>query len=132
MTKISNNILNFLVGKYIRTSFLIRKTETAIAALKAETAIAALKAIDTSRKLSILFSLWIFLLTIIAVGLIMIPISICLFSDWETNVKLIVALSFGFVYIVAPALLLIALMSEKRWLRIFHADKLVQNITTKS
>lgn len=115
-------LLFALAGKYV---------QTAIDVVKVELAIAAVKAIGGARKLFMLLSVWIFLLTLIAVGLAMIPVALCVFAPWTPETKLIVALTFALIYIVVPVALLSSLMSERRWMKIFHADQLVQNIMRK-
>ncbi len=105
--------------------------KTAIDVVKVEIAIRVVKAIGGARKLFMLLSVWIFLLTLVAVGLAMIPVSLCVFMPWAPETKLIVALIFALIYIAVPIFLLMTLMSERRWMKIFRADELVQNIISK-
>lgn len=112
-------ILFALAGKYVKT---------AIDVVKVEIAIAIVKAIGGTRKVFMLLSVWIFLLTLIAVGLAMIPVALCVFTSWAPETKLMVALIFAFIYIAAPLVLLMSLMSERRWMKIFRADELVAKI----
>jgi hypothetical protein len=115
-------LLFALAGKYL---------QTAIDVVKVEIAIRVVKAIGGARKLFMLLSVWIFLLTLIAVGLAMIPVALCVFMPWAPETKLIVALIFALIYIAVPVFLLLTLMSERRWLKMFHADELIQNIIRK-
>lgn len=108
-----------LAGKYVKTAFDV---------VKVEIAIAIVKAIGGTRKVFILLSIWIFLLTLIAVGLAMIPVALCVFTAWAPETKLMVALIFAFIYIAVPLLLLMSLMSEHRWMKIFRADELVAKV----
>ena len=78
-----------------------------------------------------LLSVWIFLLTLIAVGLAMIPVALCVFTSWEPSTKLMVALIFAFIYIAVPLILLLSLMSERRWMRIFRANELIERVVRK-
>lgn len=110
-------------GRYARRVF-----DTSFSLLRVELAAAALKAVDAVRKVYILFSIWIFLLTLIAAGLAMIPISICLFAPWSPATKLLVMLIFAVVYIAAPAALLMSFMSEKRWMKMTNGRQMVQKI----
>ncbi len=112
-------ILFALAGKYL---------QTAIDVVKVEFAIAVIKAIGGARRLFMLLSVWIFLLTLVAVGLAMIPVALCVFMPWEPTTKLIIALLFALIYIAVPVFLLMTLMSERRWMKIFHADELVQKV----
>lgn len=112
-------ILFALAGRYV---------QTAIDVVKVEVAIAIIKAIGGARRLFMLLSVWIFLLTLVAVGLAMIPVALCVFTPWEPTTKLIVALMFALIYIGVPVILLLNLMSERRWMEIFHANDLVQKV----
>lgn len=115
-------LLFALVGRYVKT---------AIEIVKVEVAIALIKAIASTRQVLMLLSVWIFLLTLIAVGLAMIPVALCVFTSWAPGTKLLVALGFAVIYIAVPLALLSSLMSERRWMKLFQADELVEKIVRK-
>lgn len=122
MIGLIKGLLIALAGKYIKT---------AIDVVKVEIAIAIVNAIGGARKVFMLLSVWIFLLTLIAVGLAMIPVALCVFTSWEPSTKLMVALIFAFIYIAVPLILLLSLMSERRWMRIFRANELIERVMRK-
>jgi len=87
-----------------------------------------LKAIRTARSALIRLGALMFCLAIIAGGAVLMPLALCLFMPWQPQTKALVAGAFSVVYIVAPLIAAIALMSEKRWMRIMHADALVNKV----
>jgi hypothetical protein len=87
-----------------------------------------LEAIRTVRRALIDLGAFMFCLAIIAGGAVLMPLALCLFMPWQPQTKALVACAFGVVYIVAPLIVAIALMSEKRWMRITHADTMVNNV----
>ena len=110
-------ILFALAGRYV---------QTAIDVVKVEVAIAIIKAIGGARKLFMLLSVWIFLLTLVAVGLAMIPVALCVFMPWEPTTKAIAGISLGAIYLLAPVIVLNILLSEKRWMRMTGATALLR------
>ncbi len=89
---------------------------------KAELVIALIRALGGLRKLIVLMSLWVFLLMLMAGGLVIVPVALCIYMPWGPETKLIVLLSFAAVYIGVPLIALMSVLSERRWLKLFKVD----------
>ena len=61
----------------------------------------------------------------------MIPLALCFFMPWAPETRAIVAISFGAAYVLIPLVVVIALFSEKRWMKASKADKLVKEALTR-
>lgn len=108
-----------------------KSIQTAIDIAKAELVIALVRALGGLRKLIILLSLWLFLLVLLVGGLVMIPVALCVYMPWAPETKLIVLLAFAVVYIGVPLIALMAVLSERRWLKLFKVDELVAKVIRK-
>ncbi len=115
-------LLFSLAGKYI---------QTAIDVVKVEVAMAIIRALGGIRKLLILLSLWAFLLVLIGAGLIIVPVALTSYMPWAPETKLIVLLAVALIYISVPLIILISILSEKRFLKLFKVDELVARIVRK-
>jgi hypothetical protein len=98
---------------------------------KAELVIALIRALGGLRKLIVLTSLWVFLLMLMAGGLVIVPVALCVYMPWGSETKLIVLLSFAAVYIGVPLIALMSVLSERRWLKLFKVDELVAKVVRK-
>ncbi len=98
---------------------------------KAELVIALIRALGGLRKLIVLLSLWVFLLMLLAGGLVIVPVALCVYMPWTPDTKLIVLLSFAAVYIGVPLIALMSILSERRWLKLFKVDELVAKVVRK-
>ncbi len=105
--------------------FLGTAFEASADAIKLKLAISYLKMAKGSRIVMIQMAFIIFCLVLLAVGLVIIPVALCLFMPWSTNVKAIVAISFGVLYTIFPLIALMVAFSEKRWLRTLSVDRLL-------
>lgn len=95
---------------------------------------AALADIETVKSLRQgLFALCGLLLVavITGAGVVLIPVALCLFMPWEPSTRLWVAMVFAIVYLAVPVILASMLLSERRWMRIFHVDDLIREISAK-
>jgi hypothetical protein len=90
-----------------------------------------LEMIQTARKSVIILGALIFCFVIMAGGAVLIPLALCLFMPWQPQTKALVACAFGAVYLLVPLIVAIVLMSEKRWMRITRADKLMKDVLIK-
>jgi hypothetical protein len=64
-------------------------------------------------------------------GAVLMPLALCLFMPWQPQTKALVACAFGAVYLLAPLIVAIVLMSEKRWMRMTRAGKLMKHVLSK-
>lgn len=114
--------------KGLVSSIIGRSFGAALDIVKVELAITAIKLLGGIRRFVIMTMLGFFMLMLIAVGMIMIPVALCVYMPWSPETKLLVVLLFAIVYIAVPAFILMSLMAEKRWMRASGASKLVAKI----
>jgi hypothetical protein len=101
--------------------------EASVSLLKIHSAIAYLNLIKGMRRMTVLVCLLVVFVVILACGLLMIPIALCLFMPWSPETKALVAAAFGAGYIVIPLIVVIALFSGKRWMKAARADRLIED-----
>jgi hypothetical protein len=102
------------------------KIDASVALFKIQAAIVYLNFIKGARRLTMLFCLLVLCVVILACGFLLIPVALCLFMPWAPETKAIVAASFGAAYIIIPLIVVMALFSEKRWMKASKADKLLK------
>ena len=117
-----SSIFKELVRSYIGSLFDL---------VKIRAAVGYVNGIKVTRRLFMLWCALVFCLVLLAIGLALIPIALCLFMPWSAETKAIVAIAFALVYIIVPLILLIVVFSQKRWMRIFKANELVSSILDK-
>ena len=98
---------------------------------KIRMAVCYVNCVKVTRHLFMLWCALVFCLVLLAIGLALIPIALCLYMPWSFDTKAIVAISFAFVYIIVPLVILILVFSQKRWMRISKANDLVGSILDK-
>ena len=72
--------------------------------------------------------LLIFVITAIGAGLVLIPLSLLLFMPWEPASKAIIGVIVGAIYLLVPAVALVSLLSEKRWMRLTGAKDILRKL----
>ncbi len=87
--------------------------------------------IKGARRTAMLACILVLSIVILACGFLLIPVGLCLFMPWAPATKAIVAVSFGAAYIIIPLIVVMALLSEKRWLKMSSADKLMKSALRK-
>jgi hypothetical protein len=97
--------------------------------IKVQLAIGFLEGIRAARRILLLLVLLVFVITLIGGGLVLIPLSLLLFMDWAPHTKAIVGMVVGLLYLVVPAVALLPLLSEKRWMRVTSASKVLRQLT---
>ncbi len=105
------------------------KPRTRLALMRA--ALADIETVKTVRQGLFAVCGLVIVAVITAAGAVMIPIALCLFMPWEQGTRLWVALIFAAVYLTIPVILASMFLSERRWMRIFHVDELVREISAK-
>jgi hypothetical protein len=98
---------------------------------KIRAAIAYLNLIKGARRMTMMAGLLVLCAVILACGFLLIPVGLCLFMAWAPESKAIVAVSIGAGYIIVPLIAGIALFSEKRWMKMSSADKLLKSALKK-
>jgi hypothetical protein len=96
--------------------------------LKLRAAIYYLEGVKTAHRILILICLLVFVITLIGAGLVIIPLALLLFMPWGPTTKAIVGIVVGAVYLLVPAIALITLLSEKRWMRLTGATDVLRKL----
>jgi uncharacterized SAM-binding protein YcdF (DUF218 family) len=102
--------------------------DSALELFKVEAVICYLNGINAARQVTMRLFFRLFCLVLMAVGLGLIPLGLCLFMPWAPQTKAIVVLAFGAVYIVVPLILILTGFSQKRWMKTSGAKDLVENV----
>ncbi len=66
---------------------------------------------------------------VLFLGLILIHVALFICLPWEIEVKLLVMALLGLIYIAAAVAIMVALLSEKRWMRHSGATRAVEEAT---
>ena len=122
--------MNKLIGPILRMAFNAL-VEPCLRRAKIRAVIYYLEMIQAARKSVIILGALIFCFVIMAVGAVLIPLALCLFMPWQPQTKALVACTFGAVYLLAPLIVAIVLMSEKRWMRMTRAGMLMKDVIGK-
>ena len=102
--------------------------EPSLKILKLRAAIYYLEGVKGARRILILICLLVFVITLIGAGLVMIPLALLLFMPWEPTTKAVVGIVIGAIYLLVPAVALISLLSEKRWMRLTGATDVLRKL----
>jgi hypothetical protein len=94
--------------------------------LKVQAAILYVNLIKSTRRMAMLLCLLVLCAIVIACGFLLIPVALCLFMPWGNETKALVAASFGAAYVVIPLIVAVSLFSQKRWMRVSRAGKLLR------
>ncbi len=119
MIEMISSFLKKLVKSYL---------DSALELFKIEAVTCYLNGIKAVRQLTMLWFLRLFCLILMAVGLGLVPIVLCLFMPWALQTKAIVALAFAAVYIIVPLVLILTGFSQKRWMKASGANEMVENV----
>ena len=113
-----------MIFDWIKSAYL----EPSLRLLKLRAAICYLEGIKGARRILILVCLLVFVITLICGGLVLVPVSMLLFMSWEPGTKALVGIVIGVVHLLVPAIVLIFLLSEKRWMRITGATEVLRKL----
>ncbi len=119
-------INSFIQGllKWLRSTYL----EPSLRMLKLRSAIYYLEGVKGAHRILILICMLVFVITLIGAGLIVIPVALLLFMPWEPTTKAVVGIIIGSIYLLVPAVALISLLSEKRWMRLTGATDILRKL----
>ena len=98
----------------------------AFASLKIRAAVLYVNVIKKTRLVALLACLLILCVVVLACGFLLIPIALCLFMLWAPETRAIVAISFGAAYILIPVIVVLTLLSKRRWMKMSHAAQLLK------
>jgi hypothetical protein len=96
--------------------------------LKLRAAIYYLEGVKGARRILILVCLLVFVITLIGAGLVIVPLALLLFMPWDPATKAVVGIVVGAIYLLVPAVALISLLSEKRWMRLTGATEVLRKL----
>ncbi len=120
MQKFVKQLLRILIGRYV---------DTQLDLIKIEAATQYVKSVDHIRRIIIVLAVRLFLIVILAGGLILLPLALCFFMPWTDQTRAIVAICFAAAYIVIPLIALKIAHSERLWMRLSRANELVRKVT---
>jgi hypothetical protein len=109
---------------WLRSTYL----EPSLKVFKLRAAIYYLEGVKGAHRILILICLLVFVITLIGAGLVMIPLALLLFMPWEPTTKAVVGIIIGAIYLLVPAVALILLLSEKRWMRLTGATDVLRKL----
>jgi hypothetical protein len=67
-------------------------------------------------------------LVFLFVGLILLHVSLFLYSPWSMGTKMVVGLSCSLVYLLATLVMFSQIFASDKWLRIFHAETIMDHL----
>ena len=102
--------------------------EPSLRLLKLRAAIYYLEGVKGAHRILILICLLVFVITLLGAGLVMVPLALLLFMPWDPTTKAVVGITIGAIYLIVPAVALISLLSEKRWMRITGATDVLRKL----
>jgi hypothetical protein len=109
---------------WLRLTYL----EPSLKLLKIRAAILYLEGVKGAHRILIAACLIVFVITLIGAGLVLVPLALLMFMPWEPTTRAIVGIVIGAIYLIVPALTLISLLSEKRWMRLTGATDILRKI----
>jgi hypothetical protein len=109
---------------WLRSAYL----EPSLKILKLRAAIYYLEGVKGAHRILILICLLVFVITLVGAGLVMVPLALLLFMPWEPTTKAVVGIIIGALYLLVPAVALISLLSEKRWMRLTGATDVLRKL----
>ncbi|MBI5868138.1 MAG: hypothetical protein HZB43_07625 [candidate division Zixibacteria bacterium] len=122
--------MNKLLSLVLRMAFKAL-VESPLRRAKIRAVIYYLEMIRAARKAVMALGVLMFCVLLMAGGAVLIPLALCLFMPWPPETKALVACAFGVVYVIGPLIVAMVLMSEKRWMRITRADRLLNDVLGK-
>lgn len=109
---------------WLRSTYL----DPSLKLLKLRAATYYLEGVKGAHRILILICLLVFVITLIGAGLVIIPLALLLFMPWEPSTKAVVGIVIGAIYLLVPAVALISLLSEKRWMRLTGATEVLRKL----
>jgi hypothetical protein len=102
--------------------------EPSLKVLKLRAAIYYLEGVKGAHRILILVCVLVFVITLIGAGLVLVPLALLMFMPWDPVTKAVVGTVIGAVYLLVPAVALISLLSEKRWMRLTGATEVLRKL----
>jgi len=113
------SLLKGVVKSYLDSTFEL---------LKIKAVICYINGIKSARRIFLLWFFLVFCLVLLAVGLGLIPVVLCLFMPWPQETKAIVVIVFTAVYVIVPLAIMLICFSQKRWMKISGANDLMKDV----
>jgi hypothetical protein len=96
--------------------------------LKIRAAIYYLEGVKGAHRILIWTCMLVFMITLLGASLVLIPLALLLFMPWEPVTKAVIVIGIGAVYLAVSAIVLISLLSEKRWMRLTGANDILRKL----
>jgi NADH:ubiquinone oxidoreductase subunit 3 (subunit A) len=120
--KVIGSLLRSLIGRY-------RKDTVELVQIKA--AALYIKAVAKARQSFIGGMLAILGLLLLLAGFVLIHLALLILLPWSMEIKAIGLLVLGGLYFLVPLIFILAACSERRWMRLSQASKIVRQLTQK-
>jgi uncharacterized membrane protein YedE/YeeE len=118
-----NSLFKGLVRSYL---------DSAIELLKIRVVMGYVSGLKAFRRLVLMWCLLVFCLMLLAVGLGLVPVLLCMLTSWTPATKTVIAVLFAAIYILAPLAILLCFFSAKRWMKVSGAEDMMANVLAKS
>lgn len=92
------------------------------------TCIAYLKALKFLRTTALYFIGMAFCMTLFVSGMVILHIGILFYAPWPQSVRVTVTFIFAFVYVFLSGGIFLYLLSQKKWMQIFYADRFTSRV----
>ena len=119
--------VNKLIGQALQMAFRAI-VEPALRRAKIRAVIWYVELVQSARESAVVFVTLAFCVVLMAGGAILIPVALCLFMPWQPLTKALVGCTVGAIYLFVPLVVVVVLMSEKRWMRMSRADVMVKDV----
>ena len=120
--------LTFLFSRFMNSSTLNGSTEIT----KLKITKLYVKSIESLRLLFItLFGMGVCLVFLLS-AIVIFHVVIFMYMPWEVQTKIIVSLSFASLYFIIATVSLVCVFSQVNWIKMFHAEKILENLQDQS
>jgi len=104
---------------------LNRYRKLSVGLLKIQAAAYYVKGVIGARRLFVSAVSLSCLLLLLAVGFVLVHVGFFIWVPWSANTKALVVLALGVVYMAASSALILRRCSEKAWMKLSKADRIV-------
>jgi len=104
---------------------LNRYRDLSVGLLKIQAATCYVKGVIGARRLFVSAVLLSCLLLLLAVGFVLVHVGFFIWVPWSPNTKALVLLALGVVYVTVSSVLILRRCSEKTWMKLSKADRVI-------
>ena len=96
--------------------------------VKIEAAAFYIRILQLLRRQALILTLLLFLVVMVAAGIVIVPLVLLALSPWPREVKLVITFLLGASDILIPLFLLTHFLSEKKWMEFTKSDELMESV----